>query len=180
MGFFPFFDKYLNVINRLGLFLILIICSLASVNGQQISSKDSIENKNKIVFIDIGNYEKPDSADYKSLKALVKNKPVYSLEKMPEFPGGEDSLHAFIMKNIKYSRLNQSIVRDGRVTIRMTITKSGSIKDIKIIRGLEPTYDKEAIRVISKMPKWIPGEQNGRKYPVYYTLPVDFRKRNNK
>ena len=67
----------------------------------------------------------------------------------------------------------------GRVIIRFVIEADGSVTDPKIIRGVSPEVDKEAMRVISSMPKWIPGKVNGREVASYFTLPINFRLKDN-
>ena len=64
---------------------------------------------------------------------------------------------------------------EGRVTIRFVVSRTGDVTDVTVIRGLDPSCDKEAVRVVKMMPRWIPGRQKGRNVPVYYTLPVVFK-----
>ena len=94
---------------------------------------------------------------------------------MPSFPGGETEMHKFINDNLKYPVVAQESGIQGRVTIRFVVTKSGVISDVTVIRGIDPSCDKEAVRVVKAMPKWIPGKQNGLNVPVYFTLPIVFR-----
>jgi protein TonB len=76
---------------------------------------------------------------------------------------------------LKYPTIAAENGIQGRVTLRFVVSKTGEITDVNIIKGLDPSCDKEAVRVVKTMPKWIPGKQNGRNVPVYYTLPVVFR-----
>jgi len=64
---------------------------------------------------------------------------------------------------------------EGRVIIRFVVSKNGEVGSVEVIRSLDPSCDKEASRVVKMMPKWIPGRQNGRSVPVYYTIPIVFR-----
>lgn len=94
---------------------------------------------------------------------------------MPRFPGGDDTLIHFIAKNIHYpivSYYGNPI--SGKVICQFVVEKDGSISDISIIRSLDPAYDKEAIRILKLLPKFIPGKQNGRVVRAYYTFPVSF------
>lgn len=91
----------------------------------------------------------------------------------PEFPGGVDSLFNFIRKNLKYP-VSEACFQ-GRVAIRFVVTKEGKIKQPKIIKGVVPEADEEALRVISIMPDWIPGRRNGEAVNVYYMMPIVFR-----
>jgi protein TonB len=100
----------------------------------------------------------------------------YHMEKMPIFPGGERELYKFIQANLQYpvtSCYEQPI--QGRVVVRFTVLEDGSIENVEVLRSLDPNCDKEAVRLVKSMPKWIPGEQNGRRTKVYFTLPITFK-----
>ena len=98
------------------------------------------------------------------------------VEQMPEFPnGGMAGLMQYLSKNIKYPTIAQENGTQGRVTVQFVLNRDGSIVDAKVLRGVDPYLDKEAIRVISSMPKWKPGMQRGKAVRVKYTVPVMFR-----
>jgi TonB family protein len=100
-----------------------------------------------------------------------------SVEQMPEFDGGYDSLINFITSNLKYPEWERQNKIEGIVYVGFTINKDGSISDIRInvsVAGSK-NFDAEVIRVISSIPKWIPGENNGKKVRVRYHLPVRFK-----
>lgn len=97
------------------------------------------------------------------------------VEEMPEFPGGGGELLKFLSKSIKYPIIAQENGIQGRVSCSFTINKDGSIVDAEVIRGVDPSLDKEALRVINSMPKWKPGKQRGKPVRVKYTVPVTFR-----
>lgn len=98
------------------------------------------------------------------------------VEQMPEFPnGGMAGLMQYLSKNIKYPTIAQENGTQGRVTVQFVVNRDGSIVDAKVLRGVDPYLDKEAIRVISSMPKWNPGMQRGKAVRVKYTVPVMFR-----
>ena len=85
------------------------------------------------------------------------------VEQMPEFPnGGMAGLMQYLSKNIKYPTIAQENGTQGRVTVQFVVNRDGSIVDAKVLRGVDPYLDKEAIRVISSMPKWKPGMQRGK------------------
>ena len=109
------------------------------------------------------------------------NNPVFEVvEIMPEFPdGGMSGLMQFLSKNIQYTINAQKNHTQGRVTVQFVVNKDGSISEPKIIRGVDPDLDGEAIRVISLMPKWKPGMQKGQPVRVKYTVPVMFRLSDN-
>ena len=98
------------------------------------------------------------------------------VEQMPEFPnGGMAGLMQYLSKNIKYPTIAQENGTQGRVTVQFVVNKDGSIVDAKVLRGVDPYLDKEAVRVIMGMPKWQPGMQRGKPVRVKYTVPVMFR-----
>lgn len=98
------------------------------------------------------------------------------VEQMPEFPnGGMAGLMQYLSKNIKYPTIAQENGTQGRVTVQFVVNRDGSIVDAKVLRGVDPYLDKEAIRVIISMPKWKPGMQRGKAVRVKYTVPVMFR-----
>ena len=95
------------------------------------------------------------------------------VEQMPEFPdGGMAGLMQYLSKNIKYPTIAQENGTQGRVTVQFVVNKDGSIVDAKVLRGVDPYLDKEALRVIGTMPKWKPGMQRGKPVRVKYTVPV--------
>lgn len=97
------------------------------------------------------------------------------VEDMPEFPGGMEALLAYLGKNIKYPSIAQENNIQGRVIVEFVVNKDGSIVEPKVIRSLDASCDKEALRVIKAMPKWKPGKQRGKPVRVKYTVPVMFR-----
>lgn len=105
----------------------------------------------------------------------TEEKPFVGAELMPLFPGGEKELMAFITKNLKYPAIPAENGIQGRVVIRFVVSKTGDVTDVQIMKGLDPACDREAVRVVKTMPRWIPGRQNGRAVAVYYTLPVTYR-----
>ncbi|OAV63911.1 hypothetical protein Barb4_04611 [Bacteroidales bacterium Barb4] len=97
------------------------------------------------------------------------------VEKMPEFPGGQAALLKFLATSIKYPVIAQENGIQGRVTVSFVVNKDGSVVDAEVVRGVDPSLDKEALRVVGIMPKWSPGEQRGKPVRVKYTVPVTFR-----
>ncbi|MBD3591204.1 energy transducer TonB [Bacteroides sp. GM023] len=96
-------------------------------------------------------------------------------EFMPEFPGGTAALMKYLGTNIKYPTISQEMGSKGRVIVQFVVDKDGTITNPTVARGVDAYLDKEAIRVVSSMPKWKPGVQNGKKVRVKYTVPVVFR-----
>jgi protein TonB len=105
-----------------------------------------------------------------------KNQQVFDVvEKMPEYPGGQAALFEYLQKNVKYPADAEKKKVEGRVLVTFVVNTDGSITDIEVVRKAFPSLDAEAVRVISGMPKWIPGEQKGQKVRVKYTVPLNFR-----
>jgi protein TonB len=123
-----------------------------------------------------------DIADLQDQKVVieepVKPKIFEHVENMPMFPGGDDELRIWLAKNISYPNIAAEQGISGRVTLRFVVMPDGSIDNVEILKGLEPSCDKEAMRAVKKMPKWIPGRQNGNPVSVYYNLPVLFKLQN--
>lgn len=151
--------------------------------NQMKTQDEVIESKLQISVQDVkGTNDKfgIDIAELESHKVIVEEKPVeekpfVTVEQMPSFPGGEIEMQRFIRDNLKYPVIAQENGIQGRVTIRFVVTKDGTISDVQVLRGIDASCDKEAVRVVKSMPKWIPGKQNGRNVPVYFTLPVVFK-----
>lgn len=105
-----------------------------------------------------------------------KNQQVFDVvEKMPEYPGGQAALFEYLSTNVKYPADAEKKKVEGRVLVTFIVNTDGSITDIELVRKAFPSLDAEAVRVISGMPKWIPGEQKGQKVRVKYTVPLTFR-----
>jgi TonB family protein len=96
------------------------------------------------------------------------------VEKMPEFPGGEAAFRSHIAKAVEYPVEAAKKGIQGKVYVTFVVGKDGAVKNAKIIRGVDPMLDKEALRVVNSLPKWIPGEQGGKKVSVAYTVPISF------
>ena len=101
--------------------------------------------------------------------------PFSHVEVMPQFPnGGDTGLRQYLKKNTKYTDVMKKGATKNNVVVRFVIEKDGSIGNIEVQRSMNEACDKEAIRVIKSMPKWIPGKQNGVPVAVYYTIAVNF------
>ena len=145
------------------------------------SQTELTETKVAISIADVkGNDEEhgKDIADLKQVVTQAEPEPekVFDMvEQMPQFPGGDRELLSFIAKNLRYPTIAQENGIQGKVFVRFVVSATGDVKDVKVMRSLDPSCDKEAIRVIQSLPKWIPGKQNGRNVPVYYTVPITFK-----
>ena len=101
--------------------------------------------------------------------------PFMVVEDMPQFPGGDAALMEYLSKNIKYPAICRENNIQGRVLIQFIVNRDGSIVEPEVIKSVNPYLDKEALRVISTMPKWKPGSQRGKPVRVKFTVPVNFR-----
>ncbi len=97
------------------------------------------------------------------------------VEEMPEFPGGELALRKYIAQAIKYPTIAQENGIQGKVFVNFVVDRDGSVSNAKIARGVDPSLDKEALRVVNALPKWKPGKQRGKAVRVSYTVPISFQ-----
>lgn len=102
------------------------------------------------------------------------NQVFFIVENMPEFPGGEQAMRAFIARNVKYPEIAIENGIAGKVIVSFVVNKDGKPTKIKVMRGVDPVLDKEAIAVIKKMPKFKPGMQRGKPVNVSFIVPVSF------
>ena len=96
------------------------------------------------------------------------------VENMPEFPGGELGLMKYIQKNVKYPPIAKEYNITGKVYVSFIVDKSGSVTDVKIVRGVDKSLDAEAVRVVKSLPKYKPGKQRGKAVRVMFTIPINF------
>ena len=96
------------------------------------------------------------------------------VENMPEFPGGDAGLMKYIQKNVKYPPIAKEYNITGKVYVSFIVDKSGSVTDVKIVRGVDKSLDAEALRVVKSLPKYKPGKQRGKAVRVMFTIPINF------
>lgn len=138
--------------------------ALGSVNFDQGTDDLNIvrEHKNEVIV--------------EEKKPVVEETKVFtSVEQMPQFPGGEAELLKWISTHIKYPAIAMENNVQGKVVVQFVVTRDGSIGEVKIARGKDPDLDKEAMRVVKTLPKFIPGKMNGQAVNVWYTLPINFK-----
>lgn len=151
-------------------------------DDEEIKSQEELtQTKVAISIADVKGNDELNGKDIAELKEVItkapeaEEKPYTMVEQMPQFPGGDRELLSFIAKNLRYPTIAQENGIQGKVFVRFVVSATGDVKDVKVMRSLDPYCDKEAIRVIQSLPKWIPGKQNGRNVPVYYTVPITFK-----
>ena len=96
------------------------------------------------------------------------------VEYQPQFPGGIKACEQFIKENLRYPDTESDV--QGRVIVSFMVERDGSLSDIKVVRGLDPAFDEEALRVVKMMPKWSPGATDGKISVMRYTIPIIFKK----
>ena len=145
------------------------------------SQEELTSTKVAISIADVKGNDEANGKDIADLKQVVTQaepepeKVFDMVEQMPQFPGGQAEMMQFISKNMKYPTIAQENGTQGRVTCQFVVGADGKVRDVKVLRGVDPYLDKEAVRVIMSMRKWIPGKQNGKAVSVKYTIPVMFR-----
>ena len=104
--------------------------------------------------------------------------PFQLVEEKPSFQGGDaNQFSKWVNQRLVYPEIAKENGVQGRVTLQFTVEKDGSVTKVKVLRGVDPSLDKEAVRVVSMSPKWKPGKQRDRAVPVTYTFPVIFQLR---
>lgn len=97
------------------------------------------------------------------------------VEQKPQFPGGDAALLKWVSEHIRYPAMAQEYNIQGRVVVQFVVTKTGAVGEVKVVRGKDPDLDKEAVRVVKSLPKFVPGKMNGHAVNVWYTLPIQFK-----
>lgn len=138
--------------------------------------EDDVELDDELELMDTEANENTE-IDYQAIEVVEEEEdaPVFFIvEQMPVFPGGEEALRKYIAQSVKYPAIAQENGIQGRVFVAFVVNTKGEVTDVKIARGVDPNLDKEAIRVVSNMPKWTPGKQRGKAVKVSYTVPINF------
>ncbi len=163
------------------------VTELAIVDDDQVTKEDEIKTTEELQQVttafgqtdfDKGTDDRNVVREYKD-EVVVEEKKAEevfrAVEQMPQFPGGEGELMKFISKNIKYPTMAMENNIQGRVVVQFVVTKTGDIGEVKVMRSKDPDLDKEAVRVVKSLPKFIPGKMNGQAVNVWYTLPITFK-----
>jgi protein TonB len=95
--------------------------------------------------------------------------------KLPEYPGGMDSLWKFILENIVYPEVARQAGIEGKVVISFVVEKDGSLSSFEVVKKVHPLLNEEALRVVKLMPNWEPGKLNGKAVKVRFQLPIEFK-----
>lgn len=111
---------------------------------------------------------------YGGVEKTAREEVYFIVEEMPEFPGGQLALRQFIAQQIKYPVVAQEKGIQGKVYVNFVVGKDGSVRNARIARGVDPSLDREALRVVNSLPQWKPGKQKGKEVAVSYTVPISF------
>jgi protein TonB len=98
-----------------------------------------------------------------------------NVQQKPEFPGGEDALGHYIQRNLRYPSYAAENQIEGSVQVEIIINEDGTTQISKVIKGIKGGCDEEALRLLTKMPRWMPGKQNGNAVKTYYTISIPFK-----
>lgn len=143
--------------------------------------ENNVEIKEEFLPVDAGDNENTAQDAYTAPvddepeQAVAEETPFVSVEKMPEFPGGEEALYKYLSKNLKYPDIAKEQNLQGKVFVQFIVEKDGSISNPKAVRDIGGGCGEEAVRVVRGMPKWTPGKQRTQTVRVQYTLPVVFQ-----
>ena len=100
------------------------------------------------------------------------------VEESPEFPGGDEALLRYLAQNTRYPPIAQENGISGRVHVRFVVEPTGDVSNVTVLRGVDPSLDREAVRVVASLPRFKPGKQRNRPVRVYYTVPINFTLQN--
>lgn len=114
-------------------------------------------------------------AEMRAIAPASDNKAFTAVEKLAEFPGGIEAMMKWLQYNVKYPKEAEKAGEQGKAVVKFTVNKDGSISNATIIKSVSPSIDKEALRVVTSMPKCKPAENGGKKVACWYALPVSFR-----
>ena len=146
----------------------------------EIKTQEEVTNSKVAISVaDVKGNDDENGADIADLKEIAQDEPQDTpfqvVEQMPEYPGGRAAMMKYIGKMMKYPTIAMENGIEGKVILRFVVLPTGEIGNVEVLRSLDPTCDKEAVRVVQGMPKWIPGKQNGTAVSVYFTLPIAFK-----
>lgn len=165
------------------------VTEIAIVEDSEVTKEDEVKNRDDLQQTEtaFGASDFDKGTDDVTVVREVKNEVVVeekkpepekiftAVEESPKFPGGDAELYKWLSKNIRYPEMAAQNNIQGRVTVQFVVEKNGSVGEVKVVRGKDPDLDKEAVRVVKALPKFIPGKMNGQSVRVWYTLPINFK-----
>lgn len=144
-------------------------------DAAKLEVKEAIMNEPVKEVVEEKEEPKPEPVVVKEEPPVVEDKVFEVVEQQPSFPGGTAALMQYLSSNIKYPVVAQENGVQGRVVVGFIVDKDGSITNVNVLRGVDPSLDREAERVVKSMPKWVPGKQNGQAVKVKFNVPVTFK-----
>lgn len=144
---------------------------LIQVNGNSVIN---VQMNPEAVVIDLEKSQNPPQRE-ETVNENKKEESYVIVEEAPSFPGGNEAILKIFKENIQYPADAKASIITGKVFVQLSIDKDGNTKDVKILRGVYPSIDKEALRLAALLEKWNPGKQNGKGIECKVTLPVDFK-----
>ena len=161
---------------------LLIVQDEEIEEDKQVKNQEDIrENEAQLGTVDItegvNDLNKIEVKEQVIAEPVVDDEPlsIALVEQKPSFPGGEAAMYTWLGNNIVYPPAASEDGAQGRVVVEFVVGKDGSITNVRVVRPRHPALDREAVRVVSAMPTWVPGRNNGQPVKVTYTLPVTFK-----
>lgn len=166
------------------------VTELAIVNDDEVTKEDEVKNQDELTQTEtaFGASDFDKGTDDVTVVREIKTEVVVeekkapapeqiftAVEEQPKFPGGDAELYKHISRNLRYPEMAAQNNIQGRVTVQFVVEKDGHVGEVKVARGKDPDLDKEAVRVVKTLPKFIPGKMNGQAVRVWYTLPINFK-----
>mgnify|MGYP006391659631 CR=1 FL=1 len=165
------------------------VTELAIVEDSEVTPEDEIKSQDELketqtafgqTNFDQGTDDRNVVREHKEEIIVEEKKPekeevFRAVEQMPQFPGGDAELMKFLRDNIVYPAMAQENNVQGKVIAQFVVTKTGDIGEVKVVKSVDRDLDNEAVRLVKKLPKFIPGRMNGQAVNVWYTLPVQFK-----
>ena len=149
------------------------IASISVMKEEAAISSYGADAKDGVIFVNTKKHQEELDKESKQPDALN------VCERMPEFPGGAANLMGYLQENIRYPKESMEANKQGRVIVQFVIEKDGAITNAHVVKSVDSPLDAEALRVVSNMPNWTPGTQNGQVVRVKYTVPITFRLQGN-
>lgn len=170
------------------------VTEIAIVDDDQVTKEDEVKNQEELTQTETAfgatDFDKGtddvtvvrevrDEVVVEEKKAPEPEKIFTAVEESPKFPGGDAELYKYLSKNIRYPEMAAQNNIQGKVIVQFVVEKNGAVGEVKVMRGKDPDLDKEAVRVVKSLPKFIPGKMNGQSVRVWYTLPINFKLQGN-
>lgn len=148
----------------------------SSTNEEQVTAQQASEEQVSEEMKEKQIEELPEEVAEETPENTTAEETVFNMVgQMPEFPGGHVELEKYLEDHLQYPEVAQENGTQGRVTVQFVVNTDGSISDAQVVRGLDPSCNGEALRLINSMPRWIPGQQDGKNVRVKYTISVIFK-----